>query len=96
MGYGKKSNFRGGTPNLSIKLQRSTVGTVMFHLGQGVERYLVKIHLQTGKLAQKNTHKAYYLWTDFNYERIFRCMRGDSENVLQVSSKFEEYETDQW
>ncbi len=33
LGYGRKSNFRGGTTNLSIKSERVKVGTVMFHLG---------------------------------------------------------------
>ncbi len=30
LGYGKKSNFRGGTPNLSINSERGTVGTIIF------------------------------------------------------------------
>ncbi len=33
-GYGKKSNFRGGTPNLSKKPERDTVGIVMFDSGK--------------------------------------------------------------
>ncbi len=37
--YGKMSNFRGGTLNLSIKPERGTVDTIMFHSGQGVEWY---------------------------------------------------------
>ncbi len=41
LGYGKKSNFSGGTPNLITKSERCTVGTIMFLSGQGVEWYQV-------------------------------------------------------
>ncbi len=37
LGYGKKSNFRGGTPNLSIKSERGKAGTIMLCSGPGVE-----------------------------------------------------------
>ncbi len=35
--YDILSNFRGGNPNLSIKSERDTTGTVMLHSHQGVE-----------------------------------------------------------
>ncbi len=41
LGYGKKSNFRGGTPNLCIKSERGQVGIIMFRSGQGVEWHQV-------------------------------------------------------
>ncbi len=41
LGYGKKSNLRGGTSNLSIKSKRSKIGTIMFRSGQGVKWYQV-------------------------------------------------------
>ncbi len=41
LGYGKMSDFRGGTPNLCIKSERGNVCTTMFRSGQGVEWYQV-------------------------------------------------------
>ncbi len=41
LGYGRKSNFRGGTPNMSIKSERGKVGTIMFRSSQGVGWYQV-------------------------------------------------------
>ncbi len=42
LGYGKKSNFRDGTPNLGITSERGKVGTIiMFRSGQGIEWYQV-------------------------------------------------------
>ncbi len=38
----QKPNSRVGTPNLSIKSERGTTGTAMFHSGQGVEWYQVR------------------------------------------------------
>ncbi len=41
LGYGKTSNFPGGTPNVCIKSERDNIGTIMFRSGQGVEWYQV-------------------------------------------------------